>query len=101
MASSPHRYRVTVTPVQRDGLPCSGRCSIEFDQACCEDWMRLIEGSQRLPGFSGDERIALVVGARLLDALARRPQEGAASDPLRDLRAPLAALLERIEARRA
>jgi len=100
MASSPHRYRVTVTPVQRDGLPCSGRCSIEFDQACGEDWMRLIEGSQRLPGFSGDERIALVVGARLLDALARRPHD-TATDPLRDLRVPLAALLERIEAGQA
>ena len=95
MASRPHRYRVTVTPVANDGLPCSGRCSIEFDQACGEDWMRLIEGSQRLPGFSGDERTALVVGARLLDGLARRPRE-IADDPLRGLRAPLADLLQRL-----
>lgn len=95
MASHPHRYRVTVTPVESDGLPCSGRCSIEFDQACGQDWMRLLEGSQRLPGFSGDERTALVVGARLLDGLARRPRAGA-DDPLRALRAPLADLLQRI-----
>jgi hypothetical protein len=95
MASQPHRYRVTVTPVESDGLPCSGRCSIEFDQACGEDWMRLLEGSQRLPGFSGDERTALVVGARLLHGLARRARTGA-DDPLRALRAPLADLLQRI-----
>ncbi|AKC87647.1 DUF3861 family protein [Pseudoxanthomonas suwonensis] len=95
MASSPHRYRVTVTPVERDGLPCRGRCSIEFDQACGEDWMRLLEGSQRLPGFSGDERTALVVGLRLLDGLARGPRD-LAEDPLAELRAPLATLLGRI-----
>ncbi|WP_372014701.1 DUF3861 family protein [Pseudoxanthomonas sp. 10H] len=100
MASSPHRYRVTVTPVERDGLPCRGRCSIEFDQACGEDWMRLVEGTQRLPGFSGDERTALVVGLRLLDGLAGRPRSNA-EDPLADLRAPLAALLQRIDAPQA
>ena len=97
MASSPHRFRVTVTPVESDGLPCNGRCSIEFDHPCGQDWMRLIEGTQRLPGFTGDERTALVVGARLLDSLARR-RRGATSDPLRELRAPLAELLARIEA---
>mgnify|MGYP003583216012 FL=1 len=96
MASSPHRYRVTVTPVERDGLPCRGRCSIEFDQACGEDWMRLLEGSQRLPGFSGDERTALVVGLRLLDGLARRPR-AAGDDPLTGLRGPLTTLLAKIE----
>ena len=94
MRSSPHRYRVTVTPVERDGLPCRGRCSIEFDQACGEDWIRLVEDNQRLRGFSGDERTALVVGLRLLDGLARRPRD-AADDPLAELRAPLAALLQR------
>lgn len=98
MASSPNRYRVTVTPVENDGLPCRGRCSIEFDQACREDWMRLLEGSQRLPGFSGDERAALLVGARLLEGLAR--SERGAGDPLQDLRAPLAALLQRIGSER-
>ena len=94
MASSPNRYRLTVTPVENDGLPCRGRCSIEFDQACSEDWMRLLEGSQRLPGFSGDERAALLVGARLLEGLARRDR--GAADPLRELRTPLATLLARI-----
>ena len=72
MSSSPQRYRVTVTPIERDGLPCRGRCSIEFDQACSEDWMRMVEGTQRLHGFSGNERTALVIGLRLLDGLARR-----------------------------
>ncbi|GAB3506804.1 DUF3861 domain-containing protein [Pseudoxanthomonas daejeonensis] len=95
MPPSPHRYRITVTPVERDGLPCRGRCSIEFDQACGDDWMRLVEGTQRLPGFSGDERTALVVGLRLLDGLARRPP-GTSEDPLAELRAPLGALLQRV-----
>ncbi|WP_024868229.1 DUF3861 family protein [Pseudoxanthomonas suwonensis] len=100
MASTPKRYRVTVTPVERDGLPCSGRCSIEFDQACGEDWMRMIENTQRLPGYSGDERIALVVGARLLDALARTRRD-IPDDPLAELRAPLEKLLARISPRTA
>jgi hypothetical protein len=100
MSSSPHRYRVTVTPIERDGLPCRGRCSIEFDQACGEDWMRLIEGTQRLPGFSGDERTALVVALRLLDGLARRPR-GNGDDPLAGLRTPLASLLQRIDSQPA
>lgn len=99
MASSPHRYRITVTPVERDGLPCRGRCSIEFDQACGEDWMRMVEGSQRLPGFSGDERTALVVALRLLDGLARRPRD-TAQDPLAGLRAPLSDLLQKVDTTR-
>ena len=100
MSSSPHRYRVTVTPIERSGLPCRGRCSIEFDQSCGEDWMRLVEGSQRLPGFSGDERTALVVGLRLLDGLARRPR-GNGEDTLAALRSPLASLLQRIDSQPA
>ncbi|HET6396564.1 MAG TPA: DUF3861 family protein [Pseudoxanthomonas sp.] len=99
MTSPSHRYRVTVTPVEKGGLPCSGRCSIEFEQASDQDWMRLVEGSQRLPGLSGDERTALAVGLRLLDGLARRPRSG--EDPLRELRAPLAALLARMAPRAA
>lgn len=97
MDPTPHRYRVTVTPVERDGLPCRGRCSIEFDQACGEDWMRMLENSQRLPGFSGDERTALVVGLRLLDSLAREPRQRG-EDPLASLRAPLDALLRKLAA---
>lgn len=96
MASSPQRYRVTVTPVEHGGLPCQGRCSIEFEQPCGEDWMRLVEGTQRLPGLAGDERTALAIGARLLDGIARRHPE-LADDPLRELRAPLARLLERLQ----
>ena len=94
MSSPTHRYRITVTPVEKDGLPCTGRCSIEFEQASDQDWMRLVERTQRLPGLSGDERTALAVALRMLDGLARRPRGG--DDPLRDLRARVAALLERI-----
>lgn len=97
MSSSPQRYRVTVTPIERDGLPCRGRCSIEFDQACSEDWMRMVEGTQRLHGFSGDERTALVIGLRLLDGLARRARGDGVEDLLADLRTPLASLLQRID----
>ncbi len=98
MASHPTRYRITVTPIDTGGLPCTGRCSLEFEQPASaqDDWMRMVEGNQRLPGLAGDERAALVIGARLLDALGRRRPE-LPDDPLQELRAPLARLVERLE----
>lgn len=96
MPSSPERYRVVVTPVEKGGLPCTARCSIEFEQPRERDWMALVEQTQRLPGLAGDERIALVVAACLLDGIAKRnPSPG--TDPLHGLRAPLADLLSRLQ----
>ncbi|MBD9367846.1 DUF3861 family protein [Xanthomonas sp. XNM01] len=92
------RYRVTVTPVETGGLPCTGRCSIEFEQTCQDDWMRSVEGNQRLRGFSGDERTALVIGARILEGLMQVPRE-AQDDLLAGMRAPMAALVEELERR--
>ncbi|WP_425479728.1 DUF3861 domain-containing protein [Pseudoxanthomonas wuyuanensis] len=69
MANNAHRYRITVTPVESDGQPCSGRCTIEFEHSCHDDWMRILEATQRQRGFSGDERAALVVGTKLLSGL--------------------------------
>lgn len=64
-----HRYRITVTPVRSDGLPCSGRCSIEFERASTRDWMRQLEADHRLRGMAGDEGVALTIGLLLLDSL--------------------------------
>ena len=72
MNAPQHRYRITVTPVEADGLPCGGRCAIEFEHRDRADWMRLLESIQRLPGLSGDERSALTVALRLLDTLSHR-----------------------------
>ena len=69
MANSPHRYRITVTPVESDGLQCQGRCTIEFEHSCHDDWMRILEAMQRQRGFTGDERAALTVGTKLLSGL--------------------------------
>src|SRR5690606_21714860 len=91
MASSPQRYRITVTPVENGGLPCQGRCSIEFEQPCGDDWMRVVESNQRLPGLNADERPALVIGARLLHGIARRHPE-AAEDLLAGMLDPLSRL---------
>ncbi|MEL4892268.1 DUF3861 family protein [Xanthomonas protegens] len=66
------RYRVTVTPIQDDGLPCQGRCTIELEARCRQDWMRLLEAAQRQPGLRGDERAALIVGTQLLRSLGER-----------------------------
>ncbi|WP_374013553.1 DUF3861 family protein [Pseudoxanthomonas koreensis] len=98
MASQPNRYRITVTPIDTGGLPSPGRCSLEFEQPAGgrDDWLRMVEGTQRLPGLAGDERATLVIGARLLDALARH-RPGLPDDPLQELRAPLARLVERLE----
>lgn len=67
-----HRYRITVTPIEADGLPCLRRCAIEFEHRDRIDWMRLLESIQRQPGLSGDERSALAVALRLLDTLSHR-----------------------------
>lgn len=69
MANDKHRYRITVTPIEQDGQPCSGRCTIEFEHSCHDDWMRILEATQRQRGFSGDERAALVIGTKLLSGL--------------------------------
>ena len=66
MSNQSHRYRITVTPVESDGLQCQGRCTIEFEHACHDDWMRILESMQRQRGFSGDERAALTIGTKLL-----------------------------------
>jgi len=69
MSNQSHRYRITVTPVESDGLQCQGRCTIEFEHSCHDDWMRILESMQRQRGFSGDERAALTVGTKLLSGL--------------------------------
>ena len=69
MANTSHRYRITVTPVEGDGLPCHGRCTIEFEHSCHDDWMRILEAMQQQRGFTGDERAALTVGTKLLSGL--------------------------------
>lgn len=69
MANNSHRYRITVTPIESDGLQCQGRCTIEFEHSCHDDWMRILEAMQRQRGFSGDERAALTVGTKLLSGL--------------------------------
>lgn len=69
MANDSHRYRITVTPIASDGLQCQGRCTIEFEHGCHDDWMRILETMQQKRGFSGDERAALIVGTKLLSGL--------------------------------
>lgn len=69
MANRSHRYRITVTPVEADGLPCTRRCTIEFEHSGHDDWMRILENVQRQRGFSGDERAALVIGTQLISGL--------------------------------
>jgi hypothetical protein len=66
--SNPHRYRITVTPIEADGLPCTGRCTIEFEQRSPRNWMRELEGMQRQ--LSCTEAASAVVAAGLLETLA-------------------------------
>ncbi|MBN6149473.1 DUF3861 family protein [Xanthomonas sp. AmX2] len=96
MSSSRQRYRITVTPIEADGLQCRGRCTIEFEARCQSDWMRLLEAAQRQPGLSGDERAALTVGTQLLQGLAQR-SEGDAQALLAPLRPTLDAILARLQ----
>lgn len=75
MSTTSHRYRITVTPIEDDGMQCNGRCTIEFEHACHDDWMRLLEAVQRQRGLSGDQRAALVVGTQLLNGLMLDPRK--------------------------
>lgn len=72
MASPSQRYRITVTPIEKDGLQCSGRCTIELEHRAQQDWMRLLEVARRQTGLSGDERAAAIVATQLLLDLAQR-----------------------------
>lgn len=69
MANATHRYRITVTPIENNGLQCQGRCTIEFEHSCHDDWVGILEAMQRQRGFTGDERAALIVGTKLLSGL--------------------------------
>lgn len=72
----PHRYRITITPVEDDGYPCSHRCSIEFEHRASQDWMRLMEHTQRHRQLNADERAATLVASRVLRDLAHRHRAG-------------------------
>lgn len=76
MSTPSTRYRLTVTPIEKDGLQCSGRCTIELEHRARQDWMRLLENAPRLPGFSGDERAAVLIASQVLrDVLLRHAEE--------------------------
>lgn len=76
----PHRYRITITPVQDDGYPCVDRCSIEFEHRASQDWLRLMHHSQRHRQLSADERAATLVASRVLRDLAHAHRD-AQEDP--------------------
>jgi len=90
------RYRLTVTPIENDGLPCSGRCTIELEHRARQDWMRLLENAPRLAGFSGDERAAVLIASQVLrDVLVRHADE--ADHPLTAHTAALEAALDALD----
>lgn len=75
--SAPHRYRISVTPIEADGHQCSGRCSIEFEQQSNDNWMHQLEQLQRQRTLSSKQDAAVVLASGLLRNLA----ETAASQP--------------------
>jgi len=86
---TPRRYRITVTPLEPDGLPCYDRCSLEFDHSQAGDLMRRVEAASSGRVLAGDEATALVLGLSLLEALALH-----GSATTQALLAPLSAALE-------
>ncbi|WP_140719014.1 MULTISPECIES: DUF3861 family protein [Gammaproteobacteria] len=91
---STQRYRITVTPIESDGRPCTGRCTIEFERRSSENWMRRLEALQAQRRFSGDDCAALAVGTLLLGELAQSHTDGQGA--LAELQPDLQALLDRI-----
>ena len=70
MSSSKHRYRITVTPIEADGLPSSGRCTIEFEQRSPQNWMHQLEHAQSQRRLSCNDVTSIVVATGLLENLA-------------------------------
>ena len=99
MSSSKHRYRITVTPIEADGLQCSGRCTIEFEQRSPRNWMRELEGAQRQRRLSCNEDAGVVVATGLLETLAAAAREG--GHPLAALQPELDGLIAKLQALRA
>jgi hypothetical protein len=99
MNSRPYRYRITVTPVEDDGYPCSHRCSIEFEHRAKQDWMQLLETIQRHRQLSADERAATLIGSRLLQDIAQRHRD-AGEDPFGPLEPALERFIAGLDPRR-
>lgn len=97
MTSPAQRYRITVTPIEKDGLQCSGRCTIELEHRAQQDWMRLLEVARRQTGLSGDERAAAIVATQLLHDLAHRHADEP-SHPLTRLQPQLGEVLAALQA---
>ena len=72
MASPSTRYRISVTPIEKDGHQCTGRCTIELEHRASRDLMRLLESAPRTAGLNGDERATLVVATQLLRDIVQR-----------------------------
>ena len=96
MASPSTRYRISVTPIEKDGLQCSGRCTIEIEHRASRDLMRLIEAAPRMAGLSGDERATLVVATQLLRDIVQRHAD-AEGHALATLAAKLLPALDALE----
>lgn len=90
------RYRITITPIETDGRPCTDRCTIEFEQRSHDNWMRLLEARQSRRNFNGDQCTAFTIGTQLLKDLAEHPN-GQVTDALTKLQPELTALIQRIE----
>ncbi len=98
MSNHNHRYRITVTPVEDDGLQCLGRCTIEFEHRCHDDWMHELEVMQQQRGLTGDERAALTVGAQIMSGLMRDHRKDA-DDLFAPLRTPMGEFIQALKQR--
>ncbi|WP_305804411.1 DUF3861 family protein [Stenotrophomonas sp. YIM B06876] len=92
----PHRYRITVTPIESNGQQCTGRCTIEFEQRSEHDWMRQLESAQSRRTLSCNADATVVVATGLLRALADQCKQ-APAHPLSTLQPHLDALLDKLE----
>jgi hypothetical protein len=94
---SRQRYRITITAIETDGSPCSGRSTIEFEQRSHDNWMHLLETRQRRRNLCGDQCTALTVATQLLKDLTEHGQ-GSSANALAQLQPELSALLKNIDA---
>lgn len=72
MNATTHRYHLTITALDADGLPDLRHCAIELQQASNTDWQQRLCHWKRGSQLHGDDYLAALLAGQLLAGLNAR-----------------------------